>query len=396
MACITRHKMKMLKLLLCVFMAAVVLLQSIAWETGGADSAPTLGFTGGKAFAAPTDGYKGTSFRTDLIGVHPRVILGTDVSLAELSRRGSDPDYADFYDKVVTTAANYNNNANWITLNANGEYIDGQDMEWRIPNLALAHYFNPNSSNENRKYFNKIKAYVNKVIGFENWGLARENYASLQTAATMIGISYAYDWCYDSFSAAEQANIRNKLLKEVRHLRANFTPSTYWTADYILNHRHIRVAGLMLTVMAIMGDFADDAINAELAEYYSFAESELENIIYWTAHDGSNHESTSYMTFGGSRVIPLVTAYEAISGVSLWEAHFRNSAYFKAYLYMPGLKNQVPFGDYLKNPLSNDPMVFLTITILRLRLSLGMASFNGCFWTPMPQSPNPLSITHGC
>ncbi|MEI5604607.1 hypothetical protein, partial [Streptomyces brasiliscabiei] len=76
---------------------------------------------------------------------------------------------------------------------------------WALPELAMAYLITGNST-----YSTKLRnwtLYVCDPTTRPQWG--GENGGSMGNAAGLFGVSVAYDWCYDLFSPAERATIRD-------------------------------------------------------------------------------------------------------------------------------------------------------------------------------------------
>lgn len=278
-----------------------------------------------------------------LAGVHPRLILGTRVSLTELARRAAAPAYAPF----VTTLINYANGRPALpTITGNGDDNQWQSVYWALPELAMAYLITGNST-----YSTKLRnwtLYVCDPTTRPQWG--GENGGSMGNAAGLIGVSVAYDWCYDLFSPAERATIRDKLALQADRLIDQFgntsvATDAYWKNDPQPNHRHFRVDGITAAAAAIHGDGAADS--GESDDYrLEFARSQLRHVLNWISPDGSQHESITYAVYGNEHIIRAVDVFDGIGGGDLWaEPELPGMGSFKVDMSLPGFPAQFWYGD---------------------------------------------------
>ena len=278
-----------------------------------------------------------TSFNSDLIGVHPRLLI-TEEMQEELERRKTDPDYGDMYTNLLTLSNNSPQTVNWFASNA-GTDFNWEYVSWRLPTLAMAYKVTGEEA-----YREKIRNYVLDLIQRPEW--CGEEGGSMGNACGLIGVGYAYDWAHDAFTPQERSQIANKLKVQAKKLYTQFSTNLsgslgYWKSDYQNNHRQFRIEGLLVGVSAILGDLND----SEIATMYTFAEQELQTLLEQLAPDGSQHEGPQYMSYGNEHVIRAVALYESVTGIGLWNETLRNIGTFKQYLYGPGLTRLAPYGD---------------------------------------------------
>lgn len=283
----------------------------------------------------------GTSFRSDLIGVHPRLIVNP-ASESELERRTEDADYQTYYASIIAKANGFPDTVDWFTSSYGSDY-DWEVVSFRFPTLAMAYYLTKDDA-----YKTKLRSYVLDVVNRPSWGNESVDYGgSMGNACGLIGVGFAYDWGYDAFSESERAQIALKLKLQSKKLYDEFFNHmsgtlAYWKSDYQNNHRQFRIEGLLTGTAAVLGDVGDPAV----ATMYAFAEQELETLLDEIAPDGSQHEGMQYMSFGDEHIVRSLTTYESVTGDgSLWNESVRNMGLFKLYGYGPGYKRLVPYAD---------------------------------------------------
>ncbi|OAS14383.1 family 16 glycoside hydrolase [Paenibacillus oryzisoli] len=307
-----------------------------AFDASGNYSAPS---SAGSITTAPFT--NNTSFRSNLIGVHPRLIVNPGMS-AELQRRTTASGYQGFYSTMLTQANNAPDTINWFS-SAVGNDNNWENVSFRLPTLAMAYKVTQNTA-----YKNKLRTYVLDLINRPQWGDENTDYGGSAANATgLIGIGYAYDWAYDAFSEAERSQIAAKLKQQSKKLYDEFFNHlsgtlAYWKSDYQNNHRHFRIEGLLVGTSAILGDIGD----SEVATMYSFAEQELQTLVAQIAPDGSQHESPHYMSYGDEHVVRAIASYASVTNnSSLWTASVHNMGQFKTYLYGPGYTTLARYAD---------------------------------------------------
>lgn len=278
-----------------------------------------------------------------LTGQHPRIILGTRVSMTELQRRATAPAYAGFVSTMLGYATA---RAALPTITGAGNDSQWQAVYWGLPELAMSYLITGDSA-----YSTKLRnwtLYVADPANFPEWG--GENGGSMANAVGLVGVAIAYDWCYDLFSAAERTMIRDKLALQADRLIAQFSSTgvstdAYWKQDPQPNHRHFRIAGVITAAAAIHGDGAADS--AESDDYrLEFGRSQLRHVLSWISPDGSQHESISYANFGNEHLVRSIDVLESIGGGDLWAApEVPSMGSFKIDMSLPANKGQFAYGD---------------------------------------------------
>jgi len=330
--------------------------------------------------------YRDTNFRSDLINQRPRIILGSDVSLEEFERRVLQP--GDSYQAAIRNSAvqsALNAPATGVaSLPNNGASYDiffGRTVNILIGyRIALINYANASPEeltarrNDVQNIGLRLVSHVERIVeiypflGEDNSGGPSwhgERGSCLEAAAGLTAMGLMYDWTYDLPHWNHSGNVLDEglrtLLRERILLHANnlyriwidgeprdgfdFTPSNtdvdYWRNDFQNNHVHGRAAAILIATGAIMGSFGvEDEDDQLVRDMFNWAEVRLRNIAYWHAPDGTSHEGTSYLLYGGEKLFRALAVHTSLTGdESLWDyPGIRNRGIFQAYLYAPGLR----------------------------------------------------------
>jgi hypothetical protein len=212
---------------------------------------------------------------------------------------------------------------------------------WRLPTVAL-HYV----LTGDKQSFERSVGFLKAFVAQENWETGKEQDSGMAAANIMVGAALAYDWLYNDLDPAFRDQVRAKLLTHARrmyyggHLMKNPGPH-YWQNETHNNHRWHRDAGLTLAALAVAdeGKSDDDWILAQTA-------AELKFVAQWLPHDGSTHESTSYMVFGAPHLTLALDAADRCLGTDYLAADFfKHTADFRLHTLLPGFADSFNYGD---------------------------------------------------
>lgn len=218
---------------------------------------------------------------------------------------------------------------------------DGQRQGlWRMPTVAL-HYL-----------LTGDKASLERGIGFlkllqatPDWETGSERNSGMSAANIMVGAALAFDWLYNDLDPAFRDEFRRTLWFHARamyhggHLMKN--PGThYWQGDPQNNHRWHRNAGLALAVLAAFSGGDDEQwLLAKTHEELGF-------VAKWLPSDGTSHESSTYLVFGGPHLVLACQASDECLGTKYLDApFFRNVGLFRLSTLAPGLRDSLHYGD---------------------------------------------------
>src|SRR5438105_1713758 len=85
---------------------------------------------------------------------------------------------------------------------------------------------------------------------WDNGEIADLGGPDLNTAHMLLGNSVAYDWVYETLSAADRTTIANKIGAEAQKV-ADYMPNAWWVDEYLQNHNWIDTAGLGMAALAL-------------------------------------------------------------------------------------------------------------------------------------------------
>lgn len=212
---------------------------------------------------------------------------------------------------------------------------------WRMPTAAV-HYI----LTEEQASFDRTLSYMEMLLGLEHWEEGNEEDSGMGAANILIGAAIAFDCLYNNLDPGFRESFRSKLLTQARrmyyrgHLHKAGGPG-YWKQDPQNNHRWHRDAGLSLAILAVANENAsdDDWLLAKTLE-------ELEFIARWLPEDGTSHEGSSYMVFGGGHLVLALDAADRCLGTDfLGHPFFKNTVSFRMQTVTPGLKDVFCYGD---------------------------------------------------
>ncbi len=218
---------------------------------------------------------------------------------------------------------------------------DGQRQGlWRMPTVAL-HYL-----------LTGDKASLERGIGFlkllqslPDWESGAERNSGMSAANIMVGAALTFDWLYNDLDPAFRDQFRQTLWSHARamyhggHLMKN--PGThYWQGDPQNNHRWHRNAGLALAALAAFSGAPDEQwLLAKTHEELGF-------VAQWLPRDGTSHESSTYLVFGGPHLVLACQASDECLGTRyLDEPFFRNVGLFRLSTLAPGMRDSLHYGD---------------------------------------------------
>ena len=165
----------------------------------------------------------------------------------------------------------------------------------------------------------------------------------LAEAHMLLGNSIAYDWIYETLSAADRATIANKIGAEAQKV-ALYEPSAWWMDDYLLNHNWIDHAGLGMAALTLAGE------DARASGWLSIAEQNLQKLMLSIGQipDGSWHEGLPYQGYGLGMSLPFLQAMRHAGRDYTDMGVVRGYGKYVLYSGTPDQPNQVilPFGDF--------------------------------------------------
>jgi len=215
---------------------------------------------------------------------------------------------------------------------------------WRLPTVAL-HYLltgDPDSLKKAIGFLEQFEAQPIWEIGEKTGG---EVDSGMGAANIMIGAALAYDWLYNDLEPAFRDKFQQTLIYHARamyyrgHLNLN-NATAYWQQDPQNNHRWHRNAGLMLSILA-----AYDG-QPEAQWILEKGVRDLEFVNKWLPEDGTCHEGSLYLTFGGNHLLLAMKAADDCLGTKFLDgSYYRHVGLFRIHLLLGSMDKAISFGD---------------------------------------------------
>ena len=169
----------------------------------------------------------------------------------------------------------------------------------------------------------------------------------LNTAHMLLGTSVAYDWIYETLSAADRATISARIATEAQKVAA-YLPGAWWIDEYLQNHNWIDTAGLGMAALALSGE------DPRAAGWLALVQADLEKLKVTIGQipDGSWHEGLPYEGYGLSMALPFWQAMRHAGSDYTDMGLLRGYGETLLYAGLPDSPEQVilPFGDFTHWP----------------------------------------------
>lgn len=271
--------------------------------------------------------------------IHPRLIV-TSNSIPAVQALYSSPDGTMFrsdFDSYLPSCYTVPTSSAFLT-DATQAQVQGL---WRIPTVALNYLLTGNTNS-----FNAVVAHMKWLMRFPSWdNTSGEMDCGMGAGNMLVGAALAFDWLYNDLDPEFREEFRAKLWYQARamyyagHLKGA-SGVGYWTSDPQNNHRWHRDAGLALAVLAAYDGKPEKGwMLAKMLE-------ELQFVASWLPEDGTSHESTSYLCFGGAHLTLALQASDGCLGTAfLQQDFFKKTPGFVLSGLTPQMPNILPYGD---------------------------------------------------
>jgi MYXO-CTERM domain-containing protein len=200
-------------------------------------------------------------------------------------------------------------------------------------------------------------------IAWDNGETAAQGGPDLNEAHMLLGASVAYDWIYETLSAADRATIATKLGIEALKVGA-YLPSAWWVDQYLQNHNWIDTAGLGMAALALQGE------DARAAGWLTLAQTNLQRLqlSVGAIPDGSWHEGLPYEGYGLAMALPFWVAMRHLGADYTDMGLLRGYGKFYLTTGIPDSPQQLilPFGDFTHWP-AQQVLQVLRFTAARFR-----------------------------
>ena len=195
----------------------------------------------------------------------------------------------------------------------------------------------------NTAYSDKARQQLQTYLGWNDWSNGEGIPPDLNQAHMLMGVSLAYDWIYETLSAADRSAIATRLGNEADKVAINF-PNAWYAPEYLQGHNWINSAGLGLAGLVLAGEDARASGWLALAE----ANSQKLQVTMGQIPDGTWHEGLAYEGYDLGMAMPFWTAL-ARAGADYTDLGILRG-YGKYFLYagLPDAPEQLilPFGDF--------------------------------------------------
>jgi hypothetical protein len=226
-----------------------------------------------------------------------------------------------------------------------GEYDDFRFLGNQVAVWAFGYQLTGNTT-----YAAIARAQLLTYAGWSSWDngeTAALGGPDLNTAHMLLGNSVAYDWIYETLSAADRTTIAQKIGAEAQKV-ADYMPRAWWVDQYLQNHNWIDTAGLGMAGLALQGE------DTRAADWLSLAQGALDKLTETVGliPDGSWHEGLPYEGYGLAMSLPFWQAMRR-AGLDYTDMGIlRGYGLFLLYAGIPDAPRQVvlPFGDFTHWP----------------------------------------------
>jgi Heparinase II/III-like protein/Domain of unknown function (DUF4962) len=202
----------------------------------------------------------------------------------------------------------------------------------------------------NTAYAAKALQEIKVYLTLPDWGngeAASLGGPDLNEAHMMLGVACAYDWIYETLSAAERTAIATRLGQEAA-LVAAYEPVSWYVDEYLQNHNWIDTAGLGLVGLVLTGE------DSRAASWVAIAQSNLAflHASVLQISDGVWHEGLPYEGYGLAMALPFWQALKHAGSDYTDLGLLRGYGKYYAYAGIPDFPRQLilPFGDFTDWP----------------------------------------------
>jgi hypothetical protein len=188
----------------------------------------------------------------------------------------------------------------------------------------------------------RLKDEVIQVCNYPTWG-NDPGYPNgdLACAHMARAVAIAWDWHPDLWQPGDRNLIIDAVRQRAGALLAGLYGKTYWDNRYVENHNHISASALGLCGLAFFDDIPD------APEWLAAARLDFQNVMHYSAPDGSSPEGLSYWTYSLCFILQYIEGTRGIiDSADLYNAPFlRHGIQFRLYSSTPDLHGTLPWGD---------------------------------------------------
>jgi autotransporter-associated beta strand protein len=159
-----------------------------------------------------------------------------------------------------------------------------------------------------QKYFDKAKAVIQRVIQWTTWDTG---YQFLGAAMVSQGISLAYDWMYDEFTAAERKQIADRVYTlAIKPTIDACTARTYWTQWYA-NWSFVCIGGVGNAALAFAPEYYRSETETLISKGWPVLQSAMQR---FAGENGGWPEGPGYMGYGTLYLIRFMNNLQTAVG----------------------------------------------------------------------------------
>ena len=274
---------------------------------------------------------------TLIAATHPSLFFGpSDVPAL---RQAAQTTHAEIANHITTILNQHLNDVPSTT-----EYDDFRFLGNQVAVWAFGYQMTGNI-----QYASKALSEIQTYLGWSDWsnGERAGSGPDLAEAHMMMGVAIAYDWIYETLSAADRTAIATRLGVEGA-LVAAYEPGSWYVDEYLQNHNWIDTAGLGLVGLVLQGE------DSRAPGWVSIAQSNLALLQRYIGAipDGVWHEGLPYEGYGISMSLPFWQALRHAGSDYTDMGLLRGYGKFFTYASIPDSPRQLilPFGDFTNWP----------------------------------------------
>jgi hypothetical protein len=193
------------------------------------------------------------------------------------------------------------------------------------------------------KYFEAVKRWALKPCTYPHWGFGDSESSDLAAAHDLFGLSIAYDWLYDRWSAEDRAQLRSALTKHGGRMYDAAVGNNdlgWWREEWRNNHAWVNYQGLGIAAIALSGDAPG------MGEWLAKSIWAYQHIVAELPDDGSYEEGMGYWGYGMQALMRFITAVRSWVRNDFYTAEYlRRTSVFRLYMSGPQMWQVANFSD---------------------------------------------------
>lgn len=221
---------------------------------------------------------------------------------------------------------------------------DNDEMLWqrvigyRLPALALVALLDPDP-----RYFEAARKWALKPGEYPLWGAGQFEGTDLAAAHELYGISIAYDWLYDRWSAQDRERLKEILAAHGKVMYEAATGANnrgWWKRNFWQNHSFWNYGALATTSVALAGDVPG------VGEWLAESEWAYQGIFAVRSEEGDYHEGVPYWGYAMEALLHVISAVRPYLGEDFYASPFlRSTPVWRLYMAGSRIDTVANFGD---------------------------------------------------